>query len=143
MTYALLNVPFLLVAVVVLLVARRRTGRPGWAAVGLTLAVMLTLTAVFDNVMIAVGLVAYDDAQRLGLQVGVAPVEDFAYTLAAGLLLPAVWALLGGGAGPGEPAPSSGAGTGVRRADAPRTGVPSADAPRTGAPRPGPGRIDG
>ena len=104
MTYALLNLPFLLVALVVLLVARRRTGRPGWASVGLALAVMLVLTAVFDNVMIGVGLVAYDDAQRLGVQVGVAPIEDFAYTLAAGLLLPAVWALLGGGARPGPDA---------------------------------------
>ncbi|GGC07039.1 lycopene cyclase domain-containing protein [Cellulomonas carbonis] len=95
MTYALLNVPFLLGAVAVLAVARRRTGRPAWGPLAVTAAVMLALTAVFDNVMIRVGLVAYDDAQRLGPQVGVAPVEDFAYTVLAVLLLPALWVLLG------------------------------------------------
>ena len=95
MTYALLNVPFLVAALVLLLVARRRTGRPTWGVVGGTLGVLLLLTAVFDNVMIRVGLVAYDDALRLGPQIGVAPIEDFAYTVFAVLALPALWALLG------------------------------------------------
>ena len=94
MTYALLNVPFLLLALGVLLVARHRTNRPSWGVVGGTLAVMLLLTAVFDNVMIRVGLVAYDDALRLGPQIGVAPIEDFAYTVVAVLALPALWVLL-------------------------------------------------
>lgn len=95
MTYALLNVPFLLAAVAFLLVVRRRTGRPGWRALGVTAAVLLLMTAVFDNVMIRIGLVAYDDALRLGPQIGVAPVEDFAYTVVAVLALPALWVALG------------------------------------------------
>jgi lycopene cyclase domain-containing protein len=94
-TYALLNVPFLLLAVAVLGVARARTARPAWPALVVTAAVLLLLTAVFDNLMILAGLVAYDDTQRLGLQIGVAPIEDFAYTVLAVLMLPALWCLLG------------------------------------------------
>jgi small toxic polypeptide LdrA/B/C/D len=52
---------------------------------------------VFDNVMIASGLIAYSDAHVSGLRIGLAPVEDFAYPLAAVVLLPALWSLMGGG----------------------------------------------
>jgi lycopene cyclase domain-containing protein len=94
MTYALLNAVFLAVVLVVLLVAsRRRALRP--AAVLGTLAVILVMTAVFDNVMIGVGLlVAYDDSLISGIRIGVAPIEDFAYAIAAALALPALWVLL-------------------------------------------------
>jgi lycopene cyclase domain-containing protein len=94
MTYALLNVPFLLLAVVALVVARVRTGRPSWKPLAGTMAVLLVLTAIFDNFMIMAGLVAYDDAQRIGLQIGVAPIEDFAYAVLAVILLPALWHLI-------------------------------------------------
>ena len=40
------------------------------------------LTAVFDNVMIAVGLVTYPAEHLSGLRIGLAPLEDFAYALA-------------------------------------------------------------
>lgn len=104
MTYLLINLPFLLLAVAVLVVARLRTGRPGWAALGITAAVLLALTAIFDNLMILAGIVAYDDAHRLGVQIGVAPIEDFAYTVLAVLALPALWCLLGGRGERGRPA---------------------------------------
>lgn len=97
MTYLVLDLVFLALAAVVAVVAARRRllgGVAGARALGLTLAVLLVMTAVFDNVMIAAGLVAYDDAQRIGLSIGVAPVEDFAYPVAAVLLLPALWRLL-------------------------------------------------
>lgn len=94
MTYTLLNIVFLglvaLVAVVAVVVRRA----PHWRAVGLAAILMLTLTAVFDNVIIATGLVAYDDSLISGVRIGVAPIEDFAYTVAALVLLPAVWELL-------------------------------------------------
>lgn len=94
MTYLLLNTVFLAVVLVVLLLAlRRRLLRP--AAVLGTLAVLLVMTAIFDNVMIGVGLlVAYDDSLISGIRVGVAPIEDFAYAIAAALALPALWVLL-------------------------------------------------
>ncbi|KQQ05416.1 MULTISPECIES: lycopene cyclase domain-containing protein [unclassified Rathayibacter] len=92
MTYLLLNAVFLAVVLVVVAIARHRLRL---AAVLGTLAVLLLMTAVFDNVMIGVGLlVSYDDELISGIRIGVAPIEDFAYAIAAALLLPALWTLL-------------------------------------------------
>jgi lycopene cyclase domain-containing protein len=52
---------------------------------------LLVLTAVFDNVMIAVGLFGYRPGTLSGLSVGLAPIEDFAYPVVAAVLLPALW----------------------------------------------------
>lgn len=101
MTYSAVNAVFLVIAVAAWAVAVRRHPpgeRPHLRAAGGALAVLLVLTAVFDNLMISVGLVDYDPALRLGWSVGVAPVEDFAYPVAGVLLLPALWHLLGRGA---------------------------------------------
>jgi lycopene cyclase domain-containing protein len=95
-TYLLMSIPFLVVAAVVLVVARRRSVGPVTAALGVALLVLLVMTAVFDNLMIGAGLVAYGEGHRLGAAIGLAPVEDFAYPIAGVLLLPAVWHLLGG-----------------------------------------------
>jgi lycopene cyclase domain-containing protein len=93
-TYWLLNLAFLafvaLVAVVTVL-ARRA---PRWRPVGLAAIPLLILTAVFDNVLVGVGIVAYDPVRISGLRLGVAPVEDFAYAIAAVVLLPCLWSLL-------------------------------------------------
>jgi len=48
---------------------------------------------VFDNVMIGVGLYSYPDEHVSGLRIGLAPIEDFAYPLAAAFLVPAVYTL--------------------------------------------------
>lgn len=61
----------------------------------LTLIVLLVFTAVFDNLIIAAGIVAYDPTKISGIMIGIAPVEDFAYTVAAVLVLPTLWGLLG------------------------------------------------
>jgi lycopene cyclase domain-containing protein len=138
MTYALLNVPFLLLALVVLVVARVRTGRPAWKPLAGTMAVLLVLTAVFDNFMIMAGLVAYDDAQRIGLQIGVAPIEDFAYAVLAVVLLPALWHLLAPwGARRGVTASSS---AGSAASGAGETGSRAGEAPSSA---PSGGTIDG
>jgi lycopene cyclase domain-containing protein len=52
---------------------------------------LLVLTAAFDTVMIAAGLFTYADPLILGPRIGLAPIEDFAYPLAAVILLPALW----------------------------------------------------
>lgn len=115
MTYWILNAVFLVAAVAVL-VAALRSGRsadtgsgpgmdsgPGGTrstrrlnrrALGITALVLLTLTAVFDNIMIGVGLVDYGAAQISGVRLGIMPIEDFAYTVFAVLALPALWTLL-------------------------------------------------
>ncbi len=92
MTYWLLNVVFLIPVVIVGVLAMRRVR---WAAVGVTAAVLLMMTAVFDNIMISIGLVDYDPALISGMFIGVAPLEDFAYAVAAIIGLPSLWALLG------------------------------------------------
>lgn len=120
MTYTLLNLSFLALAVVLAVVVRLtgRSGRPGpragtdragaprnprraWVlahaplvAGTLTLVVLLVLAAVFDSLIVGVGLVAYDPARILGWYAGLAPVEDLAYVVGAVLVLPAVWSLL-------------------------------------------------
>lgn len=92
MTYWMLNAIFLAVVAVLALVVARRVR---WAAIGLTAAVLLVMTAIFDNIMIAVGLVAYNEALISGAFIGVAPLEDFAYAIAAVVGLPSLWLLLG------------------------------------------------
>lgn len=91
MTYWALNAIFLAVVVVLALLARRRLS---WPAVGITAAVLLVMTAVFDNIMISVGLVAYEPSLISGAFIGIAPLEDFAYALAAIVGLPSLWVLL-------------------------------------------------
>ena len=94
MTYWALNAVFLAVVAVVALAAVLSRRRPRWTALGLAAVALLVTTAVFDNVMIAVGLVGYDDALISGAFVGIAPLEDFAYAIAAVVLLPSLWHLL-------------------------------------------------
>jgi lycopene cyclase domain-containing protein len=95
-TYWSLNAIFLAGVAVTgcLALAKSRRAYPGLRIVG-TLGILLLVTAVFDNVMIGVGLVGYDRAKISGAFVGVAPLEDFAYAVAAALLLPSLWVLLG------------------------------------------------
>jgi len=91
MTYWLINLPFLLAAALVLGIALGRKRAPRAAPWVVAAAVMMILTAVFDNAIIGFGLVDYDDALISGVKIGFAPLEDFAYTLAALLIIPALW----------------------------------------------------
>ncbi len=99
MTYWAINAVFLAVVAVVaswaaVSVARRgRRGIPLLVIFG-ALVVVLVMTAVFDNIMIGVGLVGYDAQKISGAFVGIAPLEDFAYAVAAVILLPSLWVLL-------------------------------------------------
>ncbi len=96
MTYALISLAFLAVAILGGIFAARSAGKPGvrWGAVALTIAALCALTAVFDNLMIALDLFSYSPALISGLHIGLAPIEDFAYPIAIALLLPPLWALL-------------------------------------------------
>lgn len=94
MTYTLLNIVFLAVVALVAIAAVVARRAPRWRAVGLAAVLLLALTAIFDNVIIGTGLVAYDDELISGVRIGVAPIEDFAYTVAALVMLPSLWHLL-------------------------------------------------
>lgn len=96
MTYLQLSLVFLLIAALgggALALTSRRRG-PAASAVIVTVIVLFLLTAVFDTVMIASGLFHYAQDPLLGLHIGLAPLEDFAYPLAGALLLPALWTAL-------------------------------------------------
>lgn len=95
MTYPLIVIPFLAVAALVTALSGRRPGLVARIRASIIAAVVLfALTAVFDNVMIASGLFHYPAEHLSGLRIGLAPLEDFAYPLAAAFLLPAILALL-------------------------------------------------
>lgn len=97
MSYLALNAIGLLVAGIVaavLILRTPRVMRPRPRSVLLTQVVLLLLTALFDNVIIGVGLVDYDPRTLTGIMIGVAPIEDFAYSIAAGLCIPALWQYL-------------------------------------------------
>jgi len=99
MTYALLSLVFLIVAVVVLALAlaiapdRALLVRRWWLPALLAAVVVFVLTAVFDNLMIVAGFMTYSDAHIAGAKLGLVPFEDFSYPLAALLLLPGLWLL--------------------------------------------------
>ncbi|WP_062519271.1 lycopene cyclase domain-containing protein [Demequina silvatica] len=91
MTYVLLSVAVLaLLAAVTLPTLRRLPHRP----LLITGLVLILLTAIFDNLIVGLGIVAYDESLISGVRVGTAPVEDFAYTLGAVMLVPALWTWL-------------------------------------------------
>lgn len=96
MTYGLLAALFLLppVLVTVLAVVVRRPGPRWWAITGATITGLLLLTIVFDTAMIAADLFRYDEDQLSGVLIGIAPLEDLAWPVAAGLLLPSLALLL-------------------------------------------------
>ncbi|MCT2087458.1 lycopene cyclase domain-containing protein [Microbacterium enclense] len=95
MTYPLILVPFVALTLAVTLASVRR---PGFArrmrASAWTALVLIALTAVFDNVMIAVGLFSYPEEHLSGLRIGLAPLEDFAYPICAAFLVPALFSLV-------------------------------------------------
>lgn len=95
MTYILISAPFLFAAAVAVGLSLRRRGAPGrLRASAYAAAALVVLTAIFDNVMIAVDLYSYPAHLVSGIRIGLAPLEDFAYPIAVAFGLPAVGALI-------------------------------------------------
>ena len=88
MSYPLLTVIVLgIFAIYAFLMRRWLTLKPlTFAAI-----LMFTLTAIFDNAIIGTGIVAYDDELLLGVKILYAPIEDFAYTAVALVLVPTLF----------------------------------------------------
>ena len=76
--YALLTIPFLVLTAIVTVATAHR---PGFAArmraSAWTALVLIILTAIFDNVMIALDLFTYPEHLISGIRIGLAPIEDF------------------------------------------------------------------
>jgi lycopene cyclase domain-containing protein len=104
-TNIVLNV---IVLVVLTVVSWRvlRTLRPG-PVVGGAL-VLCVLTMVFDTLMIAADLYVFDEDKILGVYLWGAPLEDFAYAIAAALAMPVLWTVLERRAGRPAPRPAAG-----------------------------------
>jgi lycopene cyclase domain-containing protein len=83
-TYLILNFVVMLLALA--LVRPRVPWRATWWWAGLV--ALLLLTAVFDNLIILADIVSYDPEKLLGVYIGVAPIEDFAYSILAALIVP-------------------------------------------------------
>ena len=91
MTYLALSLSLVGLAAVLAWLLRKYQD---WTVTGLTTLVMVTLTAIFDNMIIGFGIVAYDPSKISGVMVGLAPIEDFSYAIAVALVLPALWNLM-------------------------------------------------
>jgi len=104
-TYPLIVLPFAVISVLVTVATVRRPafGRR-MAASAIAAVVLIALTGVFDNLMIAAGLFTYPEEHLSGLRIGLAPIEDFAYAVCAAFLVPAVFTLLPARPMPGEAA---------------------------------------
>ncbi len=90
MTYLTLNAIFLGAVLIVGLIIRKQLT---WRAIARATGALLVLTAIFDNVIVGTGIVAYDENLISGIKIGFAPIEDFAYSLAAPLLISSIMAL--------------------------------------------------
>ncbi|WP_062517509.1 lycopene cyclase domain-containing protein [Demequina gelatinilytica] len=91
MTYVVLSVAVLaLLAAATLPTLRRLPHRP----LLLTALMLVALTAVFDPIIVAAGIVDYDEALISGARLAGAPVEDVAYALGTVMLVPTLWTLL-------------------------------------------------
>lgn len=95
MTYAVLAYYFMGLAAVVTAIAAlvRRPGSRWWGQTVLTTVGLLILTIVFDNVIIALDLVGYDESQLSGVYLALVPIEDLAWSVVAGMMVPSLWLL--------------------------------------------------
>ncbi len=59
-----------------------------------TMLILLALTALFDSILIAVGIFYYDTVKITQLYIGKAPIEDFFYPVLAAIVVPSTWAAL-------------------------------------------------
>lgn len=91
-TYLLLNLVFLaIIGIGITVLLRHYKVRLSWRSIILTLVILLVFTIVFDSLIIALGIVAYDETKLLGIFLWHAPIEDLFYSLLACLLIPALW----------------------------------------------------
>lgn len=90
-TYLVMNLVFLLSLIMFLPRTLSKPTRAFW----MTLGGLLVLTAIFDPVIIALGVVGYNEAAILGIKLFGAPIEDFFYAVYAACIVPLLWNKLG------------------------------------------------
>jgi lycopene cyclase domain-containing protein len=88
LTYLVLNLAFM--GMVLLRIGRSAISLP-WPRIAILAAVLCICTAIFDSLIVAFDIVAYDTDRILGIYIGTAPVEDFFYSLLAAVIVPYLW----------------------------------------------------
>jgi lycopene cyclase domain-containing protein len=88
MSYPVLTVIVLGVFAIYSLVMRRWIN---WKVMVPSAVFMLLMTLTFDNLIIGSGIVDYDFSKTSGIRLFLAPIEDFAYTLVALVLVPSLF----------------------------------------------------
>ena len=88
MTYLWLSLVFAVTAIAVAMFFARGVSARSMFVTGLAL---ISITAIGDSLIVGSGIVAYDPSKILGVMVGFAPVEDFAYAIVAIVLVPVIW----------------------------------------------------
>lgn len=91
MNYLALNAVFMLMAFVILNVVIRKSP---WKIISWTLLIMVLVTLIFDNLIVALGVVDYDTDKISGVFLGLVPIEDFAYTVVSVLAVSSIWHLM-------------------------------------------------
>ena len=89
-TYLLMGLPFIITALLIdwfLLKTRVITSKQCW----IVMALLIIMTALFDQFLAGFPIVLYDESKILGIFVGSAPIEDFMYTIAAVIGLGSIW----------------------------------------------------
>lgn len=87
--YLILNIIFLLI--IGLLIIKLNVTKINKSAIIKTIVIMIILTAIFDPLIINYGIVDYNRQYTIGVNIFNAPIEDFFYAIAAGLLIPVLW----------------------------------------------------
>jgi lycopene cyclase domain-containing protein len=88
--YLTLNLLFLGLSLLALLLVPKNR----WPAYLVGMVPMFVITAIFDNLIVAARIVGYDSSKITGIMIGIVPIEDFAYTIAAVLIVPSVWSAM-------------------------------------------------
>ncbi len=91
-TYLIMNLIFML-SLIFFLPKEKLTKPP--KAFWITLVTLLVLTAIFDPIIIGIGMVGYNESLILGLKIFGAPIEDFFYAVYAACAVPLVWHMIG------------------------------------------------
>lgn len=87
MTYIILNLVFML-TLIFFIGASKKVAKKPWLT---ALVIVAGLTLLFDPVIIALGIVGYNDSLILGLRWFGAPVEDLFYAVYVACAIPLVW----------------------------------------------------
>lgn len=90
-SYILLNIIFIISVVTAIYILLGRRLLQFLSRVGAVLILLIILTLIFDNIIIAVGIVDYNFDKTLGIIIYKMPIEDIFYSLMALLLMHTLW----------------------------------------------------